>query len=71
MNFIREFVQYELQLWASMTAVISIHYSETIFLFIAIYMTAHSYSVHRSSFILFQAIHRGYTPKNTVTVQKI
>jgi hypothetical protein len=44
MNFIRELVQYQLQWWASMTAVICIHYSETTFLFIAIYITAHSYS---------------------------
>jgi hypothetical protein len=44
MNFIRELVQYQFQWWASMTAVISIHYSETTFLFITVYITAHSYS---------------------------
>jgi len=43
MNFITELVQYQLQ-WASMTAVITIHYSETTFLFIAIHITAHFYS---------------------------
>jgi len=54
-----------------MTAVISIHYPETTFLFIAIYINAPLlFTVHCSSFILFQAIHQGYTPKDTVIVQK-